>query len=90
MTRTEILTQAIKAAKEAQEWNQSCSVEFICALVEDETGTKPDKEFADMVNLVVNPSAFRQKLEDQGILAKVPKKARTANSLFGAAVAAAK
>lgn len=90
MTKTERLTAAIRAAKEAGEWNQTSSVDFILDLVADETGTKPDKEFAEMVNMVVNPSAFRQKLEKAGVLPESVKGIRKSNSALSAALALAK
>ena len=81
MTREETFQAHVKAAKSRGTWGQQDSVDFIMAMIENEVGEKPDEQFAGFIAEVVNPSAFRQKLEKAKILPQAVKGERRASGM---------
>jgi hypothetical protein len=68
-------------------WGVEDSLSVIIALVADNAGVEPqdleaDLEFIGAIRSVVNPSAFRQKLESAEILSKEGKTKRKASKLL--------
>lgn len=68
-------------------WGVEDSLSVIIALVADNAGVEPkdleaDPEFISAIRKVVNPSAFRQTLENAEILSKAGKAKRKASNLL--------
>lgn len=68
-------------------WGVEDSLSVIIELVADNAGVEPkdleaDPEFIEAIRNVVNPSAFRQRLENAGILNKGSKVERKASKLL--------
>ena len=57
-------------------WGGKDSMAVIAACIKAESGKDASKEILEAISLVVNPSAFRQTLEKQGMLNKGGEKAR--------------
>ena len=55
-------------------WGVDDSMAVIKALWEDNTGEAMDSLYEEQVKRVINPSAFRQRLEDAGALNKATRK----------------
>ena len=59
-----------------QGWTQKQHIGLMASTIRDALGLERSEDIQELVSILsqgVNPSAFRQKLEDKGILAKVAK-----------------
>lgn len=88
MKPSEKFTEIVKARIDGDMqhgWGVDDSMAVIAALWEEETGSPLDMgeaETGGLIKAVVNPSAFRQRLESKGKLAK-PVKGEKRNSAVG-------
>lgn len=87
-TNNEAWQSAVKAQINGDKqhgWGQQDSIAVIQAVLCNETGSSAEdlKPLMALIEPLVNPSAFRQKLESQGVLAKSEKKQREKNAIAG-------
>lgn len=76
-TPKETFRDAVKArinGNKAHGWGADDSMHVISELFKNETGEPLDEAVAQFIRQVVNPSAFRQKLEDAKVLEAKPTK----------------
>lgn len=86
----EVFQKAVKARINGNKdhgWGVEDSLRVIIALVADNAGVEPedleaDPEFIEAIRQVINPSAFRQRLENANILNKGSKVERRASQLL--------
>ena len=90
MTVKEVFQRAVKKRINGNKdhgWGVEDSLSVIIELVADNAGVEPkdleaDPEFIEAIRSVINPSAFRQKLESANILNKGSKVERKASNLL--------
>lgn len=86
MTREEAFKATVEARINGDKnhgWGVEDSLAVIVKLVENEVGEAPDEAWQALARSVINPSAFRQRLEAKKLLNEQPKGTRkgTANVL---------